>query len=206
MKKYILLLPLAVSLVLIAIPYIIYADNFIMYQNSDSMYPAIVPGDLLIIERTEINDVKVDDIIAFETHIEGVDVLVRRVIEASPGSDGQFGIDTQGDDEEFHDPWTVFSDGYIGKLVEINPPLGILLSDYFRYPLVIVIVVMRGRGSLELRYKDLKAKLGQAAEPVESAREAAKQEVAAAEQEGDVTSLRLTFAALAASDPVAAVK
>ncbi len=71
--------------------------------------------------------------------------------------------------------------------------------------LVIVIVVMRGRGSLELRYKDLKAKLGQAAEPVESAREAAKQEVAAAEQEGDVTSLRLTFAALAASDPVAAV-
>jgi len=141
MKKYILLAPLAVSLVLIAIPYIIYADNFIMYQNSDSMYPAIVPGDLLIIERTEINDVKVDDIIAFETHIEGVDVLVRRVIEASPSSDGQFGIDTQGDDEEFHDPWTVFSDGYIGKLVEINPPLGILLSDYFKYPLVIVIVI-----------------------------------------------------------------
>jgi len=112
-----------------------------MYQNSDSMYPAILPDDLLIIERSEIDDVMIDDIIAFETHIEGVEVLVRRVIEASPGNDGRFGVDTQGDDEEFHDPWTVYSDAYIGKLVEINPPAGILLSNYFQYPLVAIIVI-----------------------------------------------------------------
>ena len=112
-----------------------------MYQNSDAMYPAIFPGDLLIIERSDINDVQVDDIIAFETHIEGVELLVRRVIEAGPGNDGRFGVDTQGDDEEFHDPWTVYSDGYIGKLVEINPPMGILLSNYFQYPLVAIIVI-----------------------------------------------------------------
>ncbi len=112
-----------------------------MYQNSDAMYPALLPGDLLIIEKTEINDVQVDDIIAFETHVEGVEVLVRRVIEASTGNDGRFGVDTQGDDEEFHDPWTVYSDGYIGRLVEINPPMGILLSNYFQYPLVAIIVI-----------------------------------------------------------------
>ena len=113
-----------------------------MYQNSDAMYPAIFPGDLLIIEKSDINDVVVDDIIAFNTHVEGVDVLVRRVIEAGPGNDGQFGVDTQGDDEEFHDPWTVYSDGYIGRLVEINPTLGMMLfSDYFRYPIVIIIVI-----------------------------------------------------------------
>ena len=112
-----------------------------MYQNSDSMYPALLPGDLLIIEKSEINDVIVDDIIAFETHVEGVEILVRRVIEAGPGNDGRFGVDTQGDDEEFHDPWTVYSDGYIGRLVEVNPSLGVLLSDYLRYPLVIVVVI-----------------------------------------------------------------
>jgi len=112
-----------------------------MYQNSDSMYPTILPGDLVIIEKSDINDVQVDDIIAFETHAEGVEVLVRRVIDASLGNDGKFGVDTQGDDEEFHDPWTIYSDGYIGKVVEINPPMGMLFSNYFQYPLVAIIVI-----------------------------------------------------------------
>jgi len=112
-----------------------------MYQNSDSMYPTILPGDLLVIEKSEINDVVVDDIVAFETHAEGLDTLVRRVIEAGIDDTGKFGLDTQGDDEEFHDPWTIYSDAYIGKLVEINPPAGILLSNYFQYPLVAIIVI-----------------------------------------------------------------
>jgi len=140
-KKRVPIIPLVIAVSLLAIPYVIYSDNYTMYQNSDSMYPTLLPGDLLIIERSEINDVQVDDIIAFETHVEGVDVLIRRVIEANLGNDGRFGIDTQGDDEEFHDPWTIYSDEYIGKLVEVNPPLGMLFSDYFRYPIVIVIVI-----------------------------------------------------------------
>ena len=141
MKKILLIIPIIVSILLLAIPYVVYSDNFTMYQNSDSMYPTILPGDLLIIEKSEINNVMIDDIIAFETHAEGVDVLVRRVIEASPGTDGIFGVDTQGDDEDFHDPWTIYSDGYIGKVVEINPSMGIMLSNYFIFPLVIIIVI-----------------------------------------------------------------
>jgi len=112
-----------------------------MYQNTDSMYPTILPGDLLIIEKSEINDVMVDDIIAFETHAEGVEVLVSRAITISEDNDGNLGIDTKGDHEDFHDPWTIYSEGYIGKLVEVNPSSGFLLSDYFRYPVVIVIVI-----------------------------------------------------------------
>ena len=131
-------------------PYVIYYDNFIMYQNSDSMYPTILPGDLLIVEYSEINDVMIDDIIAFETHSEGVEVLVRRVIDASFGSDGRFGVDTQGDDEDFHDPWTIFPDGYIGKVVEINPPMGITLSNYFIFPVVIIIVICAALFAREL--------------------------------------------------------
>jgi len=141
LKKILLIIPIIVSILLLAIPYVVYSDNFTMYQNSDSMYPTILPGDLLIIEKSEINNVMIDDIIAFETHAEGVDVLVRRVIEASPGTDGIFGVDTQGDDEDFHDPWTIYSDGYIGKVVEINPSMGIMLSNYFIFPLVIIIVI-----------------------------------------------------------------
>ena len=105
------------------------------------MYPAILPGDLLIIQKSEINDVKIGDIIAFNTHVEGVEILVRRAIEAGPSPDGRFGVDTQGDDEEFHDPWTIYSDDYIGKVVQINPSAGFLLSDYLRYPIVAILVI-----------------------------------------------------------------
>ena len=140
-KKIIFVVPLVVTVILLALPYAIFADNFTMYQNSDSMYPTLLPGDLLVIQKTEINDVNVDDIIAFETHAEGVDVLVRRAIEASAGPDGRFGVDTKGDDEEFHDPWTVYSEEYIGKVVEVNPPAGLLLSDYFRIPVIVILVI-----------------------------------------------------------------
>jgi len=139
LKKIFLIIPIIVAVILLAIPYIIYSNNFVMYQNSDSMYPTILPGDLLIVQKSEINDVAVDDIIAFETHVEGVEVLIRRVIEAGPGPDGIFGVDTKGDDEEFHDPWTVYSDSYIGKLVDVNPSMGFLLSDYFRYPIIVIL-------------------------------------------------------------------
>ena len=139
-KKLFFAITIGVTAILLVIPYLIYADNFIMYQNSDSMYPTLLPGDLLVIEKTEINDVQVDDIIAFETHVEGVDVLVRRVIEVSTGVDGRYGVDTKGDDEEFHDPWTVYSDEYIGKLIEVNPPAGFILSEYFRYSVIAILV------------------------------------------------------------------
>jgi signal peptidase len=141
MKKLFLIIPIIIALSLMIIPYVVYSNNFIMYQNTDSMYPAILPGDLLIVEYSEINDVMINDIIAFETHSEGVEVLVRRVIDASSGTDGIFGVDTKGDDKDFHDPWTIYSDGYIGKVVEINPPMGITLSNYFIFPLVIIIVI-----------------------------------------------------------------
>ena len=141
MNKKILVIPIIIAAILLAVPYVIYSDNFVMYQNTDSMYPTILPGDLLIIERSEINDVVVDDIIAFNTHAEGVEVLVSRTITVSEDNDGNLGIDTQGDHEDFHDPWTIYSKEYIGKVVEINPSSGFLFSEYFRYPIVAIIVI-----------------------------------------------------------------
>jgi len=55
MKKIFLIIPIIVAISLLATPYIIYADSFVMYQNSDAMYPTLFPDDLLIIEKSEIN-------------------------------------------------------------------------------------------------------------------------------------------------------
>lgn len=136
-----LAVPIGICAVLLLLPYLIYADDFIMYQNSESMYPAILPGDLLIIEQSGIEQVQKGDIIAFYTHAEGIEVIIRRAITISTDNEGNLGIDTQGDHEEFHDIWTIYSNDYIGRVVEINPSAEFLLSDYFRYPMVVIIVV-----------------------------------------------------------------
>ncbi|MBI1663885.1 MAG: signal peptidase I [Nitrosopumilus sp.] len=139
--KKILIAPIVICVVLILLPLLIFSGNYVMYQNSDSMYPAILPDDLLIVEQSGIEQVKQGDVIVFETHDEGIEVLVRRAIDVSENNQGILGIDTKGDHEEFHDLWTVYSDDYIGKVVEVNPSSGFLISDYFRYPLVVILAI-----------------------------------------------------------------
>ena len=140
MKGYYLIIPLVVSAILLVIPFAIYSGNHIMYVPSDSMYPTLKPNDLLVVKKTSIDEVKVGDIIAFDSHAEGIGVIAHRIILVAE-VDGKVGIDTQGDHNDYHDSWTVYEENLIGILDEVNPSSGFLLSDYLRYPLVAIVVV-----------------------------------------------------------------
>jgi len=142
MKRYYLIIPLVVSAILLVIPYAIYSGSYIMYMPSDSMYPTLKPNDLLVFKKTGIDEVKVGDIIAFDPHIEGIGIIAHRAVLVAGATDGgKMGIDTKGDHNDDHDTWTVWEEDLIGILDEINPSSGVLLSDYFRYPLVAIVVV-----------------------------------------------------------------
>jgi len=80
MKRYYLIIPLVVSAILLVIPYALYSGNYIMYVPSDSMYPTLKPNDLLVVKKTSIDEVKVGDIIAFDSHAEGIGVIAHRII------------------------------------------------------------------------------------------------------------------------------
>ena len=140
MKRYYLIIPLVVSAILLVIPFAIYSGNYIMYVPSDSMYPTLKPNDLLVVKKTSIDEIKVGDIIAFDSHAEGIGVIAHRVILVAE-VDGKLGIDTQGDHNEYHDLWTIYEEDLIGILDEVNPSSGVLLSNYFRYPIVAIVVV-----------------------------------------------------------------
>jgi len=140
MKRYYLIIPLVASAILLVIPYAIFSGNYIMYVPSDSMYPTLKPNDLLVVKKTSIDEVKEGDIIAFDSHAEGIGVIAHRIILVTE-VDGKLGIDTQGDHNDYHDLWTVYEEDFIGILDEVNPSSGFLLSDYFRYPIVAIVVV-----------------------------------------------------------------
>ena len=140
LNKNLIIIPLVVAVGFLIFPFVVYYGNDIMVVTSDSMVPALMPHDLIIVQRTGIDDIKEDDIIAFDSHMQGIGIIAHRAI-AVGDDDGKLGIDTKGDNVEEPDPWTVHDEDLRGKVIDIIPTVGIFLIDPVRYTLVAVIII-----------------------------------------------------------------
>ena len=140
MNKTYIVIPLAIAVGFLILPFVVYYGNDIMVVTSDSMVPALMPHDLIIVESTDIDDIKEGDIITFDSHMQGIGIIAHRAI-AIENDDGQIGIDTKGDNVEDPDPWTVHDEDLRGVVIEVIPSMGILLIDPVRYSLVAVIII-----------------------------------------------------------------
>jgi len=65
MNKSYLVIPLAVAVAFLIFPFIAYYGNEIMIVTSTSMLPVLQPNDLIVVEPTTIDQIKVGDIITF---------------------------------------------------------------------------------------------------------------------------------------------
>ena len=140
MNKTYIVIPLAVAVGFLIFPFVVYYGNHILVITSDSMVPALMPHDLIIVKETNIDQVQVGDIITFDSHMHGIGIIAHRAI-AIADDDGKTGIDTKGDNVEQPDPWTVHEEDLVGKVVDVIPTMGIFLIDPVRYTLVAVIVI-----------------------------------------------------------------
>ena len=121
-------------------PFLLYYGNDIMVVTSDSMIPTLMPNDLLVVQRNEIDKIIVGDIIAFDSHVEGIGIVAHRVIEKFDDN-GRIAVNTQGDNIAEPDTWIVHNDDLIGKVTEHVSFIGILLIEPVRYTLVAVIII-----------------------------------------------------------------
>ena len=140
MNKAYIIAPLAASVAFLIFPFVIYYGSAIMVITSDSMLPTLKPYDLIIVERTSIDQIEVGDIITFDSHIEGLGIIAHRAVETF-NDHGEIGIDTKGDNVDSPDPWVVHDDDLIGKVTDVVPTMGIFLIDPVRYAIVAVIVI-----------------------------------------------------------------
>ena len=140
MNKAYIVIPLVVAVGFLIFPFVAYYGNDIMVIKSDSMVPALMPHDLIIVQRTGIDEINKGDIIAFDSHMQGIEIIAHRAI-AVGDDDGKIGIDTKGDNLEEPDPWTVYEEDLIGKVIDIIPTVGIFFIDPVRYSLVAVIII-----------------------------------------------------------------
>jgi len=140
MNKTYIAIPLAVAVGFLIFPFVAYYGNDIMVIKSDSMVPALMPHDLIIVQSTDIDEIKEGDIITFDSHMQGIGIIAHRAI-AVGDDDGQIRIDTKGDNVEEPDPWTVHEEDLRGKVIDVIPTMGIFLIDPVRYTLVAVIII-----------------------------------------------------------------
>ena len=139
-KGYITI-PLVIAVGFLIFPFVIYYGNDVMIVTSDSMLPALKPQDLIIVQRASVDEIQVGDIIAFDSHMQGIGIIAHRAVEIYDDDHGETGIDTKGDNVEERDSWVVYDDSLIGKVIDIIPTIGIFLIEPIRYTLAAVIII-----------------------------------------------------------------
>jgi len=140
MNNTILVIPLAVAAAFLIFPFIAYYGNEILVVTSTSMVPVLKPNDLIIVEPATIDQIKVGDIITYDSHMEDWGIIAHRAIEVTE-IDGEIAVYTKGDNVEKKDGWYVKDSDLTGKVIEVIPALGILLIGPVRFTLVIVIII-----------------------------------------------------------------
>ncbi len=136
-KKEIITFALAVLLAyLISFGYIhvlgliLHTKAPLQYVGSGSMTPTINIGDVVVVKGVEFEELKVGDIISFETPSKPI---VHRII-AFEEHDGKTFIRTKGDANPCPDFFLVRYEDVIGKVIFIIPKIGYIFL-FFETPL-----------------------------------------------------------------------
>lgn len=114
---------------------------FPMIVLTDSMYPEIASGDLIICHTIEADDVQVDDVITFYDPMgNGTTVVTHRVLEIVE-KDGELSFRTKGDNNNAEDLVLVPEDSIIGIYQSRIPAAGHVAMFMQTTPGLIVCVV-----------------------------------------------------------------
>ena len=140
MNKTYVIIPLVVAVAFLIFPFVLYSGNMIMVVTSDSMLPALKPYDMIVVEKVSIDKVSVGDIIAFDSHIDGIGIVAHRAIEVLDDH-GEIGLSTKGDNVEEPDGWIVHDEDFVGRIVSSVSTIGVFLIEPVRYGIVAIIVI-----------------------------------------------------------------
>jgi len=140
MNNTILVIPLGLAAAFLIFPFVAYFGNEIMVVTSTSMLPTLKPNDLIIVESATVDQIKVGDIITFDSHIEHWGIIAHRIV-AVEDHDGEIQIRTKGDNIESQDEWYVTENDLVGKVIDTIPAMGIFLVGPIRFTFVIVIII-----------------------------------------------------------------
>jgi signal peptidase len=94
-----------------------------LVEHSDSMYPAIEAGDLVISQSISAQSAQAGDVVTFPDPDHSGKRLTHRVISMRRAGDLVV-FDTRGDANTGHEQWTATTGSHLGRLVVVVPHVG----------------------------------------------------------------------------------
>jgi signal peptidase I len=112
---------------------------------SGSMSPSMDVGDLVVVAPQSPDDLKVGDVIVFQSPI-GNGLICHRII-AITQEDGSLVFHTKGDNNEDPDPFTLQSNSIVGKVQVCIPAMGYVVQ-WLRGPFGLLAIIALGAAAL----------------------------------------------------------
>jgi signal peptidase len=138
-----IILVLLFASLLILLATIILGISPFFYVEGISMHPTLEDGDLIIIDRTNYDNLKVGDIIIFNSSIYHTRI-VHRIVDVKI-SDGEKAFITKGDNNHAPDPSYVLRENYVGRYVGIRVPyagyIGKALAPPVNYLIIALLII-----------------------------------------------------------------
>ncbi|MGQ9780656.1 MAG: signal peptidase I [Nitrososphaeria archaeon] len=135
-----IVLVLLFSSLIILLATIILGISPFFYVEGISMHPTLEDGDLIIIDRTDYDNLKVGDIIVFNSSIYHFRI-VHRIVDVR-SIDGEKVFITQGDNTHAPDPSYVGKENYVGRYVNIRIPYAGFIGEALAPPVNYIIIVL----------------------------------------------------------------
>ncbi len=107
---------------------------------TDSMKPHINPGDLVVTKPVSLSELHVGDVILYEIHIGNSTYrITHRIVAIKTDWNGRYYFVTKGDNRKYTDPWRVYPEQVIGKVILVIPKVGVV---WYYTPLILLLVFL----------------------------------------------------------------
>ncbi|MBW6441462.1 signal peptidase I [Patescibacteria group bacterium] len=119
-----------VFILMVVSPILPTKNSFATYVvSSNSMYPSIEVGSVIIVSGVKPSNININDVIAFSNPNDDEQTIVHRVIEKRTTTSNENILITKGDNNDIQDNWEVPESLVKGKRLLTIPKLGILIES-----------------------------------------------------------------------------
>jgi signal peptidase len=126
-------------IVLIVVLHFVFGFQYVVILT-DSMEPHINPDDLVITRPVDPSQLHQGDVILYKIELANSTYrITHRIVSIKTDPSGKYYFVTKGDNRKYRDPWRVYPNQVVGKVVLVIPKVGVV---WYYTPLIVLVLFL----------------------------------------------------------------